>query len=541
MLIFLVMIFIGLATMVTALNETEINQTTLDQVDTNQSLSNDASSSQGEPEETIIIEKEFDNLEISETEITARKDNETSSNQTADAQFPFNDTSPLNQTEINTTAAIIDLPEKNDSINDVNTSTTSNSSPLPELLGQEAIAVLPVKNPPALRSGTHRTVYVLAKGTPIASIDDGNLRYHFGDVINSVRYTTNEFGVLSSKNTFLPYGKLMSKEGTVGGDSKYGFAGKENDGGLSYFGARYYSPRTGQFVSIDPILHTDKTSYSYADDNPLKFVDPTGKDAGLPTRPQSVAPDSPEMISYQAAQLTYQAKHGQAQDFLQLQAQLGDTLGVTLPKVVGELNNPQLVGDLQRASDQTGVSESLLFSTLAQEGTHSFVADYKSDSLVTTLDVGMDSYWADRASLEDQGIATSSDSIGTWVNREGMPSTVARLTMSQALFGTAGMLAIRQEALQLDTETYNIVLSPLEMNYYRYVYYNAGVAYKNSNGKLAGQGILRTGGVNSVYAKTRKKTDPVNTNAGHVAGNAALIDRYFLFDANQDAPIDIPQ
>lgn len=61
--------------------------------------------------------------------------------------------------------------------------------------------------------------------------------------------------------------------------------GKERDAetGLDYFGARYYSGAQGRFTSPDPIMASARTSipqsfnrYSYALNNPLKFVDPTG-------------------------------------------------------------------------------------------------------------------------------------------------------------------------------------------------------------------------------------------------------------------------
>ncbi len=64
------------------------------------------------------------------------------------------------------------------------------------------------------------------------------------------------------------------------------FAGKERDAesGLDYFGARYYGSSMGRFMSPDPsgLYYADPTNpqslnlYSYALNNPLKFVDPTG-------------------------------------------------------------------------------------------------------------------------------------------------------------------------------------------------------------------------------------------------------------------------
>ena len=63
----------------------------------------------------------------------------------------------------------------------------------------------------------------------------------------------------------------------------YTFTGKERDRetGFSYFGARYYdSDLTGLFLSVDPMAdkYPNLSSYAYCAWNPVKLVDPDGKD-----------------------------------------------------------------------------------------------------------------------------------------------------------------------------------------------------------------------------------------------------------------------
>jgi RHS repeat-associated protein len=66
-------------------------------------------------------------------------------------------------------------------------------------------------------------------------------------------------------------------------ENKYKFTGKELDesDNLYYYGARYYDPAMGRFISADPV-DGDLTNpqsfnkYSYVLNNPLKYVDPTG-------------------------------------------------------------------------------------------------------------------------------------------------------------------------------------------------------------------------------------------------------------------------
>ncbi|MFG3065272.1 RHS repeat-associated core domain-containing protein [Streptomyces sp. NPDC048231] len=61
-----------------------------------------------------------------------------------------------------------------------------------------------------------------------------------------------------------------------------GFLGETRDTttGLTHIGAREYDPGTGRFISVDPVLDaTDPQSlngYSYADNNPVTYSDPTG-------------------------------------------------------------------------------------------------------------------------------------------------------------------------------------------------------------------------------------------------------------------------
>lgn len=55
------------------------------------------------------------------------------------------------------------------------------------------------------------------------------------------------------------------------------FTGKQQDDttGLYYFNARFYDPRLGRFLSEDPVKDGSNW-YAYCDNNPLKYVDPSG-------------------------------------------------------------------------------------------------------------------------------------------------------------------------------------------------------------------------------------------------------------------------
>ncbi|MEV1174529.1 RHS repeat-associated core domain-containing protein, partial [Nonomuraea sp. NPDC049784] len=88
-----------------------------------------------------------------------------------------------------------------------------------------------------------------------------------------------------SKRYTTPFGAVR---GTTIGDwpDDKGFLGKPADDatGLTSVGARMYDPLTGRFLSVDPVLSTDQgqslNGYSYGNNNPATFSDPTGEEIG---------------------------------------------------------------------------------------------------------------------------------------------------------------------------------------------------------------------------------------------------------------------
>ncbi len=66
--------------------------------------------------------------------------------------------------------------------------------------------------------------------------------------------------------------------------SNHGFTGEWTDYyiKLQYLRSRWYSPYLNQFIQADPIVSdpripADWNRNTYARDNPIKFIDPTGK------------------------------------------------------------------------------------------------------------------------------------------------------------------------------------------------------------------------------------------------------------------------
>jgi len=69
---------------------------------------------------------------------------------------------------------------------------------------------------------------------------------------------------------------------TVSTDQRYRYTGKPFDDedafDLYYYGARYYDPKLGRFIAVDPLAgkYPEWSPYVYCMNNPLMYVDPNG-------------------------------------------------------------------------------------------------------------------------------------------------------------------------------------------------------------------------------------------------------------------------
>ena len=114
-------------------------------------------------------------------------------------------------------------------------------------------------------AGSH-TVYTDHLGTP-------RLKLHVTTAASQAR------------DDYYPFGQQVNTVVDAAHDRR--FTGKERDAesGLDYFGARYYHSTAGRFLSVDPVLDSaDPTNpqswnrYTYTFNNPLKYVDPDGRE-----------------------------------------------------------------------------------------------------------------------------------------------------------------------------------------------------------------------------------------------------------------------
>ena len=121
--------------------------------------------------------------------------------------------------------------------------------------------------------------YVFTGSIILAKLTGSSMYYFHQDAVGSTRLVTTGSTTSFSSN-YQPFGPQYGVSGT---DPTYKYTAKPQDSatGLYYFGARYYEPSTGRFITRDPASdsRTDpQTScrYSYARNNPEIITDPSG-------------------------------------------------------------------------------------------------------------------------------------------------------------------------------------------------------------------------------------------------------------------------
>ncbi len=143
----------------------------------------------------------------------------------------------------------------------------------------------------AVRSGgLEERLYIhLPDGTLLMSIDAaGSVRrfYHY-DENGSTMLLTGDGGTVTDTYGITPYGETITRTGTT--ENPFTFLGaygvlEEGDAGLYYMRARYYDSATARFLSRDPVTSIDPLAinpYQYARANPLRYADPSGREAGF--------------------------------------------------------------------------------------------------------------------------------------------------------------------------------------------------------------------------------------------------------------------
>jgi RHS repeat-associated protein len=132
------------------------------------------------------------------------------------------------------------------------------------------------------KTGAENTTSYYLGGKLIAIRKGETLSYVLQDHLGSTTGTVNTGGSVASTISYFSFGAVRFSTGSLPTDKK--FTGQELDStGLYYYGARYYDPVIGRFISADTIVPDPANPqslnrYSYCFNNPLNYTDPSGND-----------------------------------------------------------------------------------------------------------------------------------------------------------------------------------------------------------------------------------------------------------------------
>ncbi len=114
-------------------------------------------------------------------------------------------------------------------------------------------------------------------GVPIEQINGTTPLYYHQDQLGSTRLLSTANIQAAATYSYDAHGRLTATTGSA--VNPFRFAGQYTDSetALVYLRARFYDPSTAQFMSVDPKVEQSRTSYGYADNDPINRVDPTGQ------------------------------------------------------------------------------------------------------------------------------------------------------------------------------------------------------------------------------------------------------------------------
>jgi RHS repeat-associated protein len=140
-------------------------------------------------------------------------------------------------------------------------------------------------------SGGSPDEYIFFGGRRVARRkSSGKINYYFADHLGSSRIVTNATGTIVDESDYYPFGGERAVTSTSGNNYKFTGYERNTETNLDHFLARKYNSGQGRFVTVDPIALGWKrlanpgntlNRYTYAANNPILHIDPTGRDVTL--------------------------------------------------------------------------------------------------------------------------------------------------------------------------------------------------------------------------------------------------------------------
>ncbi len=137
--------------------------------------------------------------------------------------------------------------------------------------------------------------YIFAPGTDniLAMKTSSTNYYYLKDHLGSVKEMTNTSGNVIEQYDYTEFGQVSFYDGSMNSitgtaySNRYLYTGREYNQnlGIYYYRARFYSPEIGRFLTPDPMLFVDGPNvYGYCRNNSIKYSDPFGYDTYLVNR-----------------------------------------------------------------------------------------------------------------------------------------------------------------------------------------------------------------------------------------------------------------
>jgi len=139
---------------------------------------------------------------------------------------------------------------------------------------------------------------------------NSTLYYVLKDHLGSASVVTDSTGAIVGEQRYYPYSETRLSTGSIYTDKLFTGQREMTGLGIYHYGARFYSPKLGRFLSADTIVPgavnpQNFNRYSYVRNNPIRYTDPTGHtvanedgggcyvtNCGLPVPPPPYIPPS---------------------------------------------------------------------------------------------------------------------------------------------------------------------------------------------------------------------------------------------------------
>ena len=129
------------------------------------------------------------------------------------------------------------------------------------------------------------------RGYELISSDSEKARtyYHYAsDELGSITHVTDGNGNVCNYYEYDAFGEFTVREETVA--NRFAYAGEQYDpvAGLYYLRARFYNPVIGRFIQEDTYYGDGLNLYSYCQNNPVRYVDPSGHNGMCPEKAAAI-------------------------------------------------------------------------------------------------------------------------------------------------------------------------------------------------------------------------------------------------------------